>query len=65
MRIAAAEIVKTVRATHRDIQALNEGAQRNGKLDKAAMNRSLDRILKAARQINREVTSLLDKARSA
>ena len=55
--------MKTVKATRRDIDALNEGAQRNGKLDQATIDRSLDRILRAARQINREVTALLEKAR--
>jgi hypothetical protein len=56
--------MKTVKATRRDIRALNESAERDGKLDQATIDRSLDRILKAARQINREVSSLLRKARS-
>ncbi len=62
---AAAEIMKTAKATGRDIQALTEVAERDGKLDKATIDRSLDRILKAARQINREVTRLLAKARAS
>jgi uncharacterized protein YicC (UPF0701 family) len=64
LQAAAAEIMKTVKATRRDIDALNEAAQRDGKLDKPTLDRSLDRILRAARQINREVTALLEKARS-
>lgn len=62
---AAAEIMKTVKATRRDIDVLNEGAQRNGRLDQATIDRSLDRMLRAARQINRDVTALLEKARPA
>jgi len=42
---------------------LNEATQQNGKLDKAALGQPLDRFLKAAREINREVTDLLVKAR--
>lgn len=56
--------MKAVKETHRDIDALNSAAQHNGKLNEEAVNRSLDRILKAARQINREVTALLTKART-
>ena len=59
----AAQIMKTVKATHREIEALNEATQQNGKLDKAALDQALDRILKAAREINREVNDLLAKAR--
>jgi len=55
--------MKTVKATREKIEALNEGAKRNGKLDKATMDRALDRILKAAEEINREVDNLLAKAR--
>lgn len=55
--------MKTVKATHREIEALNEATQQNGKLDKAALDRAMDRILKAAREINREVNDLLAKAR--
>jgi hypothetical protein len=35
----------------------------SGKLDKATIDRALDRILKAAEEINREVDDLLAKAR--
>ena len=63
LRIAAEQIMKTVKDTHREIDTLNRAAHRNGKLDEVSMNRSLDKILKAARQINREVTNLLTKAR--
>ncbi len=63
LRSEAAQIMKTVKATHREIEALNEAAQQNGKLDKAALDQALDRILKAAREINREVTDLLAKTR--
>jgi uncharacterized protein YutE (UPF0331/DUF86 family) len=55
--------MKIVKDTHRSIDALNSAAHRNGKLDKATIDRSLDRILKAARQINREISTLLAKAR--
>jgi hypothetical protein len=55
--------MKTVKATHRKIEALNEAAQQNGKLDKAALDQALDRILKAAQEINREVADLVAKAR--
>jgi hypothetical protein len=59
LRNIAAQIMKTVKATHRKIEAVNEAAQQNGKLDTAA----LDRILKAAQEINREVADLVAKAR--
>ena len=55
--------MKAVKTTRQRIDALNEGAKRNGKLDKATMDRALDRILKAAEEINREVDQLLAKAR--
>ena len=55
--------MKTVKATHRKIEALNDAVQRNGKLDKATLDQALDRILKAAQEINREVNALLAKAR--
>ena len=63
LRKTAAEIMKAVKTTRQRIDALNEGAKRNGKLDKATMDRALDRILKAAEEINREVDQLLAKAR--
>jgi len=63
LRRAAAEIMKAVKANRQKIEALTEGARQNGKLDKATIDRSLDRILKAARTINREVDELLAKAR--
>ncbi len=63
LRSVAAQIMKTVKATHREIEALNEATQQNGKLDKAALDQAMDRILKAAREINREVNDLLAKAR--
>jgi hypothetical protein len=63
LRSAAAEIMKTVKATRQRIEALAQIGQPNGRLDKSAVDRSLNRILKAARQINREVSELLDKAR--
>ena len=63
LRTVAAQIMKTAKAMHRKIEALNEATQQNGKLDKAALDQALDRILKAAREINREVTDLLAKAR--
>ena len=55
--------MKTAKAMHRKIEALNEATQQNGKLDKAALDQALDRILKAALEINREVNDLLAKAR--
>ncbi|MFI5352368.1 MAG: hypothetical protein ACHQZS_05325 [Candidatus Binatales bacterium] len=63
LRRAAAKIVKAVKASRQRIEALTEVAHRNGKLDKATIDRSLDRILKAAQKINREVDDLLAKAR--
>jgi hypothetical protein len=63
LRNTAAQIMKTVKATHRKIEALNEAAQQNGKLDEAALDQALDRILKAAQEINREVADLVAKAR--
>ena len=62
LRAVAAQIMKTVKATHQDLEALNEASQRNGKLDKAVLDSALDRILKAAQEINREVSDLLAKA---
>jgi len=55
--------MKSVKATRQKIEALNEAAGRNGKMDKATMDRALSRILKAAEEINREVDALLAKAR--
>ena len=55
--------MKTVTATHQKIEALSEASSQNGKLDKVALEQALDRILKAARQINQEVDNLLVKAR--
>lgn len=55
--------MKTVKATHRKIEALSDAVQRNGKLDKATLDQALDRILKAAQEINREVDALLATAR--
>ncbi|HVN29603.1 MAG TPA: hypothetical protein VMT64_13990 [Candidatus Binataceae bacterium] len=63
LRETAAGIMKAVKATRQKIDALNEGAKRNGKLDKATMDRALNRILRAAEEINREVDELLAKAR--
>ncbi|MGA2409572.1 MAG: hypothetical protein ABSG46_04170 [Candidatus Binataceae bacterium] len=55
--------MKSVKATHEKIKALTEASERNGKLDKAALDQALDRILKAAQAINHEVNDLLAKAR--
>jgi ferritin-like metal-binding protein YciE len=55
--------MKTVKTTQQKIEALNEASERNGKLDKAVLDEALDRILKAAQEINREVDDLLAKAR--
>jgi hypothetical protein len=63
LRAAALVIMKTVKATRQKIEALNDAAKRNGKLDKAAIDQALTRILKAAEEINREVDALLTKAR--
>jgi uncharacterized protein Yka (UPF0111/DUF47 family) len=63
LRSVAAQIMKTVKATHEKIEALNEASKRNGKLDKATLDEALDRILKAAQQIDHEVDDLLAKAR--
>jgi hypothetical protein len=64
LRSVTAQIMKTVKAMHGEIEALNEATQQNGKLDKAALDQALDRILKAAREINREVNDLLAKGSS-
>ena len=63
LRRTVAAIVKAVKATRLKIEALNEAAERNGNLDKAALDRALTRIVKAAEAINREVDELLAKAR--
>jgi hypothetical protein len=55
--------MKAVKATHQKIEALAEASGQNGKLDKVALDQALDRILKAAQQINEEVDNLLVKAR--
>jgi len=57
------QTMKTVKATGKRLEALNEASNRNGKLDKATVDKALDRILKAADEINREVNDLLAKAR--
>ena len=63
LRATASRIMKSVKATRQKIEALNEAAGRNGKMDRATMDRALSRILKAAEEINREVDALLTKAR--
>ena len=55
--------MKRVKATRQKIEALNDAAERNGKLDKATLDAALSRILKAAEEIDREVDDLLAKAR--
>jgi uncharacterized protein Yka (UPF0111/DUF47 family) len=59
----AAAIVKTVKATGKKIEALQEAEKLNGKLDKASLDQALARIVKAAEEINHEVDQLLAKAR--
>ena len=63
LREPAAEIMKTVKATRRKIETLQHAAEHNGKLDQGSMNSALDRILKAAEEVSREVDTLLSKAR--
>ena len=63
LRATAALIMKTFKATHLKLEALNDAAQQNGKLNKVALDQALDRILKSAEEINREVDELLAKAR--
>ncbi|HXW85472.1 MAG TPA: hypothetical protein VEJ86_13780 [Candidatus Binataceae bacterium] len=63
LRDAARQIMKTVKATGQRLDRLSKTAQRNGRLDRAAIDRSMSRILKAAEEINREVSDLLEKAR--
>jgi hypothetical protein len=55
--------MKTVKATNTKIEALSTASRQNGKLDKAALDEALDRILKAAQEISHEVDDLLAKAR--
>jgi hypothetical protein len=63
LRATAAAIMKTAKTTRQKLEALNDASVRNGKLDKAALDQALTRILKAAEEINREVDALLAKAR--
>ncbi len=63
LRRAAAGIMKAVKASRQKIEALTGVVHQNGKLNKATIDRSLDRILRAARKINREVDDLLARAR--
>jgi hypothetical protein len=42
---------------------LSEASGQNGKLDKVALDQALDRILKAAQEIDQEVNDLLGEAR--
>lgn len=63
LRGVAAQIMKTVKANRQQIERLDEASRHNGKLDKAAVDQALDRILEAAKVINDEVATLLTKAR--
>jgi len=42
---------------------LSEASGQNGKLDKVTLDQALDRILKAAQEIDQEVNDLLGEAR--
>jgi DNA-binding IclR family transcriptional regulator len=55
--------VKKTRENQRKLQAFVEVHGSNGKLDKETLDRSLDLMLKAADDINRELDKLLAKAR--
>ena len=46
------------------LEALADAGGTNGKLDKATLDSSLDRILGAMDEVNRELDELLAKARS-
>jgi len=49
-------------ASHK-VEELTEGHRNNGKLDKATLERGLDRVLTAMEEVNRELDDLLAKAR--
>jgi hypothetical protein len=63
LRRRASELMKAARDSSEKIEALTEGHGKNGKLDKATLERGLDRIIKAQQEINRELDDLLAKAR--
>jgi hypothetical protein len=56
--------MKKTRENQRERWTLANAVGTNGKLDKETLDRSLDRMLKAADEINRELDELLAKARS-
>jgi hypothetical protein len=58
------ELMKKTSENQPKLQTLADAVGTNGKLDKETLDRSLDRMLKAADEINRELDELLAKARS-
>jgi len=56
--------MKKTSENQQKLQTLADAVGANGKLDKETLDRSLDRMLKAADEINRELDELLAKARS-
>jgi len=63
-RAKLGELMKKTSENQQKLQTLADAVGANGKLDKETLDRSLDRMLKAADEINRELDELLAKARS-
>lgn len=55
--------MKKTSDSRRKLQALANAGSTYGKLDKATLDASLDRILNAMDEVNRELDELLAKAR--
>lgn len=58
-----AELMKVVKTNSQKVQALADAAGGNGRLNKATVEHALDRMIKAAEEINRELDELLAKVR--
>jgi propanediol dehydratase small subunit len=60
----AAGLMERVRKSHKTIEALNEVSAANGKgLDKATLDSALDRLIETMDGVNRELDTLLAKAK--
>ncbi len=63
LRLRASEIMKAAKDASRKVEELTEVHRHNGKLDKATLERGLDRVLTAMEKVNSELDDLLAKAR--
>jgi hypothetical protein len=62
-KASLAQLMKKTANSRKKLQAFANASATNGKLDKATLDRGLDRALKAIDEVNRELDELLAKAR--